>query len=155
MVPEYDYIIVGAGSAGCLLAHRLSADPSLRLLVLEAGGRDWDPLIHVPLGMGLMHERRMHDWGYDSEPEPHLDNRRVEAMRGKVVGGSSAINHMSHVRGNPGDYERWAARGLGDWSYARVLPYFKRYERWERGADAWRGGDGPLSVTGSRWRDPL
>lgn len=152
---EFDYVIVGAGSAGCLLADRLSADGKTSVLVLEAGAWDRDPLIHIPLGIGLMHERRSHDWGYDSEPEPHLNNRIIEAMRGKVVGGSSSINHMSHVRGNRGDYNRWAGQGLTAWSYAHVLPYFRRYESWEKGEDKFRGAGGPLSVISKRPDDPL
>jgi len=152
---EYDYIIVGAGSAGCVLAYRLTADPSIRVLVLEAGGRDTHPLIHVPIGLGKIWEHRMFDWGYDTEPEPRLDNRRIEAMRGKVLGGSSSINVMAYVRGHRGDYDRWAQNGCRGWSYAEVLPYFKRCESWEKGENAWRGGDGPLSVIGTRNRDPL
>ena len=153
---EFDYIIVGAGSAGCVLALRLSEGvPGARILVLEAGGSDRDPLIHVPLGIGIMHERRSHDWGYDTEPEPGLGGRSIEAMRGKVVGGSSSINHMSWVRGNRGDYDRWAKAGLDGWSYRDVLPYFRRSETWEGGADAYRGGDGPLRIQGARTTDPL
>jgi choline dehydrogenase-like flavoprotein len=152
---SYDYVIVGAGSAGCVLAYRLTADPSLRVLLLEAGGRDLHPLIHVPIGLGRIWERRMFDWGYDTEPEPRLDNRRIEAMRGKVLGGSSSINVMAYVRGHRGDYDRWARTGCRGWSYAEVLPYFKRCERWEKGEDTWRGGNGPLSVIDSRYRDPL
>ena len=152
---EYDYVIVGAGSAGCVLAYRLTADPSIRVLVLEAGGRDTHPLIHVPIGLGKIWEHRMFDWGYDTEPEPRLDNRRIEAMRGKVLGGSSSINVMAYVRGHRGDYDRWAQNGCRGWSYAEVLPYFKRCENWEKGENAWRGADGPLSVIGTRNRDPL
>lgn len=151
---EADYIVVGAGSAGCVLAHRL-AEGGATVLVLEAGSRDWDPLIHIPLGIGLMHERRSHDWGYDTEPEPGLGGRAIEAMRGKVVGGSTAINHMSWVRGNAADYDRWASRGLGGWSYQDVLPYFRRSETWEKGANPYRGGNGPLRVMASRNSDPL
>ena len=154
--PErYDYVIVGAGSAGCVLAYRLTADPSIRVLVLEAGGRDTHPLIHIPIGLGKIWEHRMFDWGYDTEPEPRLDNRRIEAMRGKVLGGSSSINVMAYVRGHRGDYDRWAQNGCSGWSYANVLPYFKRCESWEKGEDAWRGGRGPLSVIDTRNRDPL
>ena len=151
----YDYVIVGAGSAGCVLAYRLTADPSVRVLVLEAGGRDSHPLIHVPIGLGKIWERRMFDWGYDTEPEPRLDNRRIEAMRGKVLGGSSSINVMAYVRGHRGDYDRWANDGARGWSYADVLPYFKRCESWEKGENTWRGGGGPLGVIDSRNHDPL
>ena len=150
----FDYVIVGAGSAGCVLAHRLTADPSVRVLVLEAGGSDRHPFIHVPIGLGKIWERRMFDWGYDTEPEPRLDDRRIETMRGKVLGGSSSINVMAYVRGNRGDYDRWA-RSCPGWSYADVLAYFKRCESWEKGENAWRGGGGPLSVIDSRNRDPL
>jgi choline dehydrogenase-like flavoprotein len=152
---DYDYVVVGAGSAGCVLAYRLTADPAVRVLLLEAGGRDTHPLIHVPIGLGKIWADRMFDWGYDSEPEPRLDNRQIEAMRGKVLGGSSSINVMAYVRGNRGDYDRWADNGCPGWSYADVLPYFKRCESWERGENTWRGGHGPLSVIDSRNRDPL
>ena len=152
---EYDYIIVGAGSAGCVLAYRLGADPNNRILVLEAGGPDTDPLIHIPLGLGKMHEKRAHDWGYDAEPEERLNGREIEAMRGKVVGGSSSINVMAYVRGHRGDYDRWAANGATGWSYADVLPYFRRMETWEGGEDTWRGGEGPLQTQTARSTDPL
>ena len=152
---EYDYIIVGAGSAGCLLAYRLGANPENRILVIEAGGPDTDPLIHIPLGLGKMHDKRAHDWGYDAEPEESMQGRRIEAMRGKVVGGSSSINVMAYVRGHRGDYDRWAANGATGWSYADVLPYFRRMESWEKGADVWRGGDGPLQTQSARSLDPL
>ncbi len=152
---RYDYVVVGAGSAGCVLAYRLTADPSIRVLLLEAGGRDTHPLIHVPIGLGKIWERRMFDWGYDTEPEPGLDDRRIEAMRGKVLGGSSSINVMAYVRGHRDDYDRWARNGCPGWSYAEVLPYFKRCEAWEKGENTWRGGSGPLSVIDSRNRDPL
>ena len=151
----YDYIIVGAGSAGCVLANRLTEDGAASVLLLEAGGRDWHPYIHIPLGMGRMHEYGMFDWGYETDPEPNLNNRRIEAMRGKVLGGSSSINVMAYTRGNPGDYDRWAQKGARGWSYADVLPYFRRCETWEDGADTWRGGYGPLGTEFAKTEDPL
>jgi 4-pyridoxate dehydrogenase len=150
----YDYVIVGAGSAGCLLADRLSVDGA-SILVIEAGGPDRDPLIQVPIGVGKLHQHRLHDWGYDTEIEPGLGGRAIESMRGKVVGGSSSINVMAHVRGNRGDYDRWAEGGRAGWSYRDVLPYFRRYENWEGGADEWRGGDGPLGVKRNKSTDPF
>jgi choline dehydrogenase-like flavoprotein len=151
----YDYVIVGGGSAGCVLANRLSEDQAARVLLLEAGGRDLHPYIHVPLGMGKMHEHNMFDWGYRTEPEPNLNGRTIEAMRGKVLGGSSSINVMAYTRGNRGDYDRWAQKGARGWSYADVLPYFKRAERWEGGENPWRGGSGPLGTEYARTPDPI
>lgn len=154
-VREYDYVIVGAGSAGCVVAARLSEDPAVRVLLLEAGGRDSDPLIRIPLGVGRLHAQRRHDWGFDAEPEDSLAGRRLQAPRGKVLGGSSAINMMAYVRGHQGDYDRWAQKGARGWSYADVLPYLNRTERWEDGASPWRGGDGPVSVQRTRYEDPM
>ena len=147
--PTYDYVIVGAGSAGCVLASRLSSHGSV--LVLEAGGWDRDPFLRIPLAWGKVFQSRLHDWMYDSEPEPMLNGRRVEFARGKVIGGSSSTNAMAYVRGHRGDYERWAARGLDAWSYTSVLPHFQRQECGRR-ADAYRGASGPLTAD-SRYRD--
>jgi 4-pyridoxate dehydrogenase len=152
---RYDYVIVGAGSAGCVLANRLTEDASVRVLLLEAGGWDIDPLIHIPLGMGMIHKHTLHDWGYHSEPEPNLDGRGIEAMRGKVLGGSSSINVTGYTRGDRHDYDRWAQKGALGWSYADVLPYFKRCETWIDGASDTRGGDGPVGVEWARVADPI
>jgi choline dehydrogenase len=154
----YDYVIVGGGSAGCILANRLSADPSNRVLVLEAGRPDWrwDVFIHMPAGLTTPIGNRFYDWKYESEPEPLMHGRRVYHARGKVLGGSSSINGMIFQRGNPMDYERWAADpGMDEWSYAHCLPYFKRMETCLAGADEFRGGDGPLILERGPAASPL
>jgi 4-pyridoxate dehydrogenase len=152
---SFDYIIVGAGSAGCTLANRLSADPDVRVLLLEAGGWDRHPFVKLPLGWGKVLLNRIYDWGYDGEPQDTMAGRRIECARGKVIGGSSTINAMAYVRGNRGDYARWTSYGLRGWSYDEVLPYFRRQESWEGGATLFRGGDGPIATRKSRYQDPL
>ena len=152
----YDYVIVGAGSAGCVLAERLSADPAKRVLLLEAGGRDWHPFIHMPAGIAKLATNTRLNWNYTTEPEPNLDGRRLWWPRGKVLGGSSSINAMCYLRGIASDYDEWA-RLAGDarWAWAQVLERFRRSEANTRGADAWHGADGPLSVADLRHRNPL
>jgi choline dehydrogenase len=154
----YDFVIVGGGSAGCALANRLSADPSTRVLVLEAGRPDypWDLYIHMPAALSFPIGNRFYDWKYESEPEPFMHGRRIYHARGKVLGGSSSINGMIFQRGNPLDYERWAADpGLERWDYAHCLPYFKRMESCLAGTDEWRGGEGPLVLERGPATSPL
>ena len=154
----YDYIVVGGGSAGCALANRLSADPNNEVLVLEAGRKDWkwDVFIHMPAALTYPIGSRFYDWKYESEPEPHMNNRRVYHARGKVLGGSSSINGMIFQRGNPMDYDKWGAMpGLENWDYAHCLPYFKRMENRIEGGDQYRGADGPLELETGPARNPL
>ena len=144
-MPEtYDTIIVGAGSAGCVLANRLSADPRHRVLLLEAGPRDTDPWIHIPLGYGKLFNKPSVNWSYWSEPEPQLNGRKIFTPRGKVLGGSSSINGLVYTRGQPEDFDDWETPG---WSFGELLPYFKKSEDQAHGADALHGRGGPLSVS--------
>ena len=151
----YDYIIVGAGSAGCVLANRLSQDPANRVLLLEAGPSDWHPFIHMPAGLAKLVGKKGVNWDYSTAPEPALGNRPLWWPRGKVLGGSSSINAMCYIRGNARDYDEWAALGAEGWHWDNVLPYFKRSEGNERGGSEFHGGDGPLGVSDPRHRNPL
>lgn len=155
MEHEVDYLIVGAGSAGCVLANRLSADPQHAVLLLEAGGKDTNPWIHVPVGyFKTMHDPEL-DWCYRTEPDDNVAGRRIDWPRGKVLGGSSSLNGLLYVRGQREDYDRWAELGNRGWRYADVLPYFRKSEDQERGADAYHGVGGPLKVSDLRLRRPI
>jgi choline dehydrogenase len=145
-VREFDYIIVGAGSAGCVLANRLSANPANQVLLLEAGGSDKNIFVQMPTALAYPMASERFNWGYHSEPEPCLDGRRITCPRGKGLGGTSSINGMVYVRGNPHDFEEWEAEGAKGWGYRDCLPYFKKAETWIKGGDDYRGGDGPLGV---------
>ncbi len=147
MQKGYDYVIVGGGSAGCVVANRLSANPAVEVLLIEAGQRDWNPLIRVPLMAAWFLAHRFHNWSYATEPEPRLANRRIDWPRGRVLGGSSAINGMVYTRGNTQDYDHWAQLGLREWSYDKVLPFFKRSENFAEGGDDFHGAAGELPVT--------
>jgi choline dehydrogenase len=151
----YDYVVIGSGSAGSVIAARLAEDPSVKVLLLEAGPKDDHLYIRMPaaLGFPLMNDR--FNWFYDSEPEPHLNNRTIHESRGRVLGGSSSINGMNWVRANPWDYDNWAAMGLDGWSYSEVLPYFKKAETFDRGANTYRGAKGPVRVETCKAQNPL
>jgi choline dehydrogenase len=150
----YDYIIVGAGSAGCVLANRLTEDPATTVLLLEAGGPDEAQEIHIPAAFSGLFKSPL-DWAYETEEQPHLNNRKLYWPRGKVLGGSSSINAMVYMRGNRRDYDHWSALGNQGWSYAEVLPYFKKAENAERGVSDYHGTGGPLNVTDHRTLNPL
>ncbi|MBX9698271.1 MAG: choline dehydrogenase [Acetobacteraceae bacterium] len=156
VVPESaDYVVVGAGSAGCAVAARLSEDPSVRVVLLEAGGRDRNPWLHVPIGYAKTMYHKTLSWNLMTEPEPELHNRRIPWPRGRVLGGSSAINGLLYVRGQQADYDHWRQLGCTGWSFADVLPYFRRSEDNERGASELHGAGGPLAVADLRERNPL
>lgn len=148
----YDYIIIGAGSAGCVLANRLSEDPGVTVLLLEAGGRDWNPWIHVPVGYFKTMHNPATDWCYITESDPGINGRQLQWPRGKVLGGSSSLNGLLYIRGQREDYDDWAAQGNSGWDYASVLPYFKKSECQARGASEYHGVDGPLHVSDLRLR---
>ncbi|MBT8055103.1 MAG: choline dehydrogenase [Xanthomonadales bacterium] len=152
---EFDYIIVGAGSAGCVLANRLSENPNNRVLLLEAGGRDWHPFIHMPAGLAKLIGLDYINWSYETEPEPEMNGRRMYWPRGKVLGGSSSINAMCYCRGHRKDYDSWAEQGASGWAFQDTLPYFMKSEDQENGACDYHGTGGPLSVQNLRHTNPL
>ena len=153
---EYDFIILGAGSAGCVMANRLSESGEYSVLVLEAGPMDYKLMVHIPAGVYHAYKDPSINWNYNTELEADCDNRLIDLPRGKVIGGSSSINSMVYMRGHPLDYDRWATEhDLPNWSYDQCLPYFKRCESSDRGEDDWRGDHGPLGVTKGTLQNPL
>jgi choline dehydrogenase len=155
MSESFDFVIVGAGSAGCAMAYRLSEDGRNSVCVLEYGGSDWGPLIQMPSALSYPMNMPLYNWGFETEPEPGLGGRRLATPRGKVVGGSSSINGMVYVRGHARDFDTWEEMGAKGWGFRHVLPYFKRQETSHGGEDGWRGTDGPLHVTRGARRNPL
>lgn len=159
MASGYDYIVVGGGSAGCVIANRLSANPAAQVLLVEAGARDWNPLLRVPIMATFFMRKKFHNWAYLTEPEPHLNNRQIPWPRGRVLGGSSQLNGMVYIRGNRGDYDHWAQLGLRDWSYEKVLPFFQKSEKFFdqdiEDRDRFHGVEGELPVTRTPVNDPL
>lgn len=151
----YDYVIVGAGSAGCVVANRLSEDPHMRVLLLEAGGKDNSMYIHMPASASIVSRDSELTWGYKTEPERHLEERTIAEIRGKVLGGSSSVNGMVANRGNPRDYDGWAAQGLPEWSFGHCLPYFRKMETFDRGANEYRGDEGPQHIETCLADNPL
>ena len=144
---EYDVVVLGAGSAGCVLAARLTENPNVSLCVIEAGGRDRNPWIHIPMGFGKLVPDPKMNWGYETEEEPGLEGRKIVWPRGKVLGGSGSINGMVFLRGAPTDYDSWETLGAKGWSYKDVLPYFKRMEHCVDGANEWRSTGGPMTIS--------
>lgn len=155
MTIQFDYVVIGGGSAGCVLANRLSADGTTTVALLEAGGRDWNPWIHIPVGYFKTIHSPNTDWCYSTQAEPGLNGRSLKWPRGKVLGGSSSINGLLYVRGQSQDYDQWAANGCTGWSYKDVLPYFKRAEDQENGVDDFHGTGGPLSVSNMTFSRPI
>ncbi len=151
----FDYIIVGAGSAGCVIANRITEDPRISVLLLEAGGPDRALMLRIPAGLSWALQNDRFNWSYHTNPEPGMDGRRMSCPRGKVIGGSSTINGMMHARGHALDFDGWARNDLPEWSYAHCLPYFQKTETYDRGADDYRGGSGPLQVTTAKLSNPL
>ncbi|WP_428847953.1 choline dehydrogenase [Shewanella saliphila] len=156
MSHQYDYIIVGAGSAGCVLANRLTENPDNKVLILETGGSDKSIFIQMPTALSIPMNTKKYAWQFETQAEPHLDNRRMHCPRGKVLGGSSSINGMVYVRGHARDFDEWQQHGAKDWNYAHCLPYFKKAETWSFGGNVYRGDSGPLGVNnGNEMKNPL